>query len=377
MFVLAALVLAECLISPVAGDNTAQGAPECPCLEAGSPLLAAAASSLQAYPAGYGQGCRAHDAGLTLQGCQGKRRSELPYYCSASWCYVDPERCRESKDECERDGGVLGSHVSVACRSRDMSPSNIAAGSATEAGLYYSYETCGYQNKYDDDYLLQRIAGRHMDISALVPVNPWTYDGGMESDRARAQQWANTDGVLIDIVDKLLQTPTPPVNFSFSRAFASTKSREQYPLSAYTACCLDTLVGATDLCLSDFWITNERLAMGVTFLYPYDTDQMFLVASNEDVPAGVGEILLQPWLPFTGPLWAMIVIYVFILNAIVSLITDLNNTNDFHEEHLISRFCKASWLSAMGFVSRSIKNTPKSTAARIASFGESLRITIT
>ena len=51
-----------------------------------------------------------------------------------------------------------------------------------------------------------------------------------------------------------------------------------------------------DICVGDFWITPERLALGVEFLYPFDTDNMYLVARNDEEEGAqtLIEILKKP-----------------------------------------------------------------------------------
>ena len=66
------------------------------------------------YDAGYGLSCEAHDDGLAPF-CDGEGSAE---YCGLKWCYV-----------------------SEACTATDKALSNIPE--LAEAGIYYSYETCG------------------------------------------------------------------------------------------------------------------------------------------------------------------------------------------------------------------------------------------
>ena len=319
----------------------------------------------------FTQGCKAHDDGLKIEGCWGT--GPRPFYCSASWCFVDPALCRERKDECEAAGGKLGSPSVPSCRVRQMTPSYVLNASVN---AFFSYETCGFQNKYDDNFLASQIAGRHIKIGIpSFDVKPWVYTHAGPNDK-KLSGWQDYNGILVDKVDSILQVPSPPLNLSL-HPFGSERSRSQHPLSSYTACCVDVLVGLVDLCIADFWITDERLAMGVDFLYSYASDKMFLIAPHSEDPPTAADILTKPWLPFTADLWVMIVCYVVLISAAVTLVTDSGNEGDFDNDRFLARWLKASWLNAMGFVSRSIKNNPKSTPARIAAFGYGFFLLVT
>ena len=104
---------------------------------------------------------------------------------------------------------------------------------------------------------------------------------------------------------------------------------------------------------------------------------MMLLARNTEKPPTLGDILRTPWQPFSSELWGTIVCYVLVVSAAVTLITDSGNEHDFVSNRLVSRWMKAAWLNSMGFVSRSIKNNPKSTPARVAAFGYGFFLLVT
>jgi len=236
------------------------------------------------------------------------------------------------------------------------------------AGVFFSYETCGFQNKYDETFLTSRIAGRHMEISIADNRKSTRIYQSRAISTEKSRRWRGYEGVLIDTLDLLLQTPKPKLSFSLSD-FASESSRALYPLSSYSACCLDVLVGKVDLCIGEFWITSERLAMGVDFINPFATDNMVLLARNTENLPSILDILKTPWQPFTSDLWVIIVLYMIIVSANITMLTDASNHDDFANTRLMSRWSKAVWLNSMGFVSRSIKNSLKSTPARVAALG--------
>ena len=83
------------------------------------------------------------------------------------------------------------------------------------------------------------------------------------------------------------------------------------------------------------------------------------------------------WQPFTAELWGYIIVFVLFISATVTLITDNHNQADFVNDRAPSRWMKAAWMNAMGFVSRSIKNNPKSAPARVAAFGYGFFLLVT
>jgi hypothetical protein len=380
---IALVLVALCaIVVPISSSSVFMGRPECPCLAESSPNWVAIKNELRAssYPEGYGQGCKQHDKDLALRGCSGVGGTK--YMCSASWCYVNPDLCPENKAQCEAAGGKLGSDISPFCRTVDHRRSDVVINGTF---TYYSYSTCGFLNDYSDQFLSSDIAGRHLKVKALsVSGNGlqdiWLYSknraGQVQTNAVRDQTWAGADGVLRDIVEHFALT-NPPLNLSVDSSWASAEAKKMFPLSSYTACCLDVMVGRTDLCVGDFWLNAARLKMGVTFLPPYDSDNIVLISPSTEEPTNLATILSKPWRPFTGDLWAAIWCYVLFVVTTVTLVTDYNNHNDFSSPRILERWMKAAWLSAMAFVTRAPKNAPASTPARIATFGFAFFLLVT
>ena len=132
----------EMVICPISTGTA--GAFECPCMTALAPAVRAALEGL-GYPLGYGQhGCKTHDDGLAISGCESGVQN-LPSFCKSPWCYVDADKCPVNVDRCESAGGTVGSKVSPFCRSQTMTPSIVLA---DELKVYYSYATCGAVDTY-------------------------------------------------------------------------------------------------------------------------------------------------------------------------------------------------------------------------------------
>ena len=80
--------------------------------------------------------------------------------------------------------------------------------------------------------------------------------------------WKGNSGLLVAILDSIMHKHSPPLQVTILPGFASNQSRQAFPKSQYTACIQDVVVGKVDVCIADFWVTAERLAMGVEFVSP-------------------------------------------------------------------------------------------------------------
>ena len=121
--------------------------------------------------------------------------------------------------------------------------------------------------------------------------------------------------------------------------------------------------------IGDFWITQSRLEMGVQFLYPFDTDNMYVITSSKEEAPSLWTILSKPWQPFTFELWLYNLAFILLVSATVTTITDYGNEHDFVNDRWVARWLKGAYMNSIAFVSRSIKNNPRSVPARLAAFG--------
>jgi len=244
------------------------GAFECPCIKSDNPLVAdlSAAATAKGLPANYGQaGCRPYDEplaeGAVGEGgtvCTGQGK-EL---CAKPWCYVDNHDCGENKTLCEAAGGTLGSYKHVTCRQRKREATNTFK-NTRYANLMYSYATCGNL----DMFMLSSVAetaGRTLQVAMRADIRaPYTYPSKPFAVDPKLPYRKGYEGVHLDMMDEFALIPsssTPPlpeIIINISTEFGSKESRDKFPRSAYTACAYDVLVGKTDVCLGDFWVTAQ------------------------------------------------------------------------------------------------------------------------
>lgn len=111
----------------------------------------------------------------------------------------------------------------------------------------------------------------------------------------------------------------------------------QYPGSSFTACVLDVKVGNVDLCVGNFWVTAERLAL-INFVQPFSEDKLYLVVQNDAVPETFGDLLYKPLKPFQPELWLMVVAYM-IFTSFITVFLDAHS-DDYENPYIFPRFLK-------------------------------------
>ena len=321
-------------------------------------------------PSNYGQdGCRAYDKDQKLAGvvdCENNKQA----YCTLPWCYVDTSVCVENKTLCAEAGGTLGSHEHPSCRTRTSSPSSALASVGT---LYYSYATCDQRDLFEyENSVLPQVAGRTMQ-STFTVFPPYTIIADPPEIDKQRPHLAGLEGILADLVDDFLKVPMAndlaPIQLNISDGWASAESRALFPTSSYTACAFDVMLGRTDMCIGDFWVTSQRLGYGISFLSPsYAADDMYLIAPNKKKDETVADILAKPFSPFDVVLWMWIIAYVA-FSALVTAITDTHNLDDFENPGFVPRYFKSFFLNATGYVKGGPENSPKSVPARVATWG--------
>ena len=153
---LAALALFQTALAQVpAGDP---GSTECTCInpftntsqfsDVNCALTRTNDGSNACFSINYGsQGCRSYDAvpeGADASGtteCTPRLDHTPPAWCSASWCWVDPNRCTRPKDTTAFFRGTAWS------------------------GLTFSYETCGNVNEFSDTGRTSYLQGLNLRVS--------------------------------------------------------------------------------------------------------------------------------------------------------------------------------------------------------------------
>jgi hypothetical protein len=242
------------------------GSFDCPCIKSNNPLVAglSAAAKAKGLPEDYGQaGCKPYDAplaeGVVGEGgvvCSGQGK-EL---CAKPWCYVVD--CGENVTTCEAAGGTLGSLTHMSCRQRKKEPTHMFK-NTQYANLMYSHATCGNL----DTFMLSSVAGtagRTLQVAMRPDMRaPYTYPSKPFAEDPQLPHRKGYEGVHLDMMDQFALIPssvTPPlpnIKINISTVFGTTESRAKFPKSSYTACAYDVLLGNTDVCLGDFWVTAQ------------------------------------------------------------------------------------------------------------------------
>lgn len=239
-------------------------------------------------------------------------------------------QCPENKTLCASFGGTLGSYGHSSCRTRASAPSSALA---NVGNLYYSYATCDQRDLFEyENSVLPQVAGRTLQ-SVYTVFPPYTIMASPPEINKQRPHLAGLDGILADLVDDFLKVPMvndlAPIQLNLSEGWATDESRALFPTSSYTACAFDVMLGRTDMCIGDFWVTSQRLGYGITFLSPaYAADDMYLIAPNKKKTETLADILGKPFSPFDGMLWAWIFMYVA-FSALVTALTDTSNQDDF------------------------------------------------
>ena len=81
---------------------------------------------------------------------------------------------------------------------------------------------------------------------------------------------------------------------------------ENYSTSEWTNCIHEVAINRTDICWSDFWMTEPRLFMAnMLTIYPVDFKIMVRKQMRKEVT--FASMMEVPFMPFTWPLWAVII----------------------------------------------------------------------
>ena len=231
--VFATLVLVAC--RPVAAQS-----PSCPCLQTATwPILGNDGGStcnqvlvggeVHCYPNTYGLGsCAKHDENREPY-CDG---SSPAAYCAEPWCFVE---------------------------------SNILIDGASKA--YYSYDTCGGDaSKWDDLVVNSLLNGKTLKAAVAIPYyypDHYIEDEAGEPIKSAASYapadlpaGAKVKGLWIDFYEKIAKE----ANFTLDWRPVSGGSKGAHS-SSFTACAQDVADGIVDLCVGDYWTTEERLSM--------------------------------------------------------------------------------------------------------------------
>ena len=307
---MARLSLAAALAVVASRAATAQS-PSCPCLTAATwPILGTDANGnpanrvlvggqVRAYPAAYGIGsCAAHDRGLAPF-CDGANPAA---FCAEPWCYVDPTTCRDSTVRFAESTLLLDG----------------------ENRAFYSYATCGGDHtSWESHIMASTLSGRTLRAAVAVPYYypdhyVETADGEPVRDAASYASLpagAAAKGLWVDLYSEMARR----ANFTLAWQPVSGGSKGQHS-SSFTACTQDVADGIADLCVGDYWTTQERLSM-TTFTTGTLTDTFSLIHPAETTSAETfWERLLLVWRPFDDQLWLAIFCTALCTGAAYSLV---------------------------------------------------------
>jgi len=288
---------------------------------------------------------------------------------------------------CKSLGFAVGSYDSMECRARPRTRDEQYLWIKDLAPIYFSYQTCGNRDFYTDSSksVQSVIAGRLFTaVMPSAPYAPWTYPPGYSPDALFDKAnpaWRDNGGILVKLVTAIAEKHDPPLVPNLLKGFASKRSRSSFPNSSFTACVMDVAVGNIDVCIGNFWLTLDRLSMGVNFVQPFGQDEFYILAPIADdfLVDSFGEMLGRPWLPFSPELW--VCFFGFI--AFASFVTFLTDTvfdvgdiyepggdpGDFQNPTKIGRYCRALQLNLLGYVAGGPQNNPTSVPGRLAALG--------
>ena len=240
------------------------------------------------YPVSYGSNeCATHDLGVDPrcpdEGNSTTSMDDMPEWCEEQFCYVDPEACRLSSDLLYR--------------------------STMFEGVYYSYSVC---NGTADNWLQYQTTEGLRDVTLRVTI-PIVRDkahyklkaGGTANELASSSgpeyyddsvPWA---GFMVDYFDAVVElSDMKGVEYTYR-----TKGADTLGLGAFTGVVHDVQAGLTDLALSSYWITSDRLQM-TPYTTPVFVDQVVLwVPQPESTGGSLADNVSKIFEPFEPSLW--------------------------------------------------------------------------
>ena len=164
------------------------------------------------------------------------------------------------------------------------------------------------------------------------------------------------------------------LNITLRNYFASPESKRANPGSSFTACAYDVKVGNVDVCIGNFWVTSERLALS-NFIQPFAEDKLYLVVPDEYLEESFAQHFVRPFMPFAPELWLMVGLFT-IFTSIVTLLVDGRSLVVEHYD-IVSRYCMSVYLTWHGLFSGGPQNSPGTFPARLSQLGFGVFIMIT
>eukprot|EP00286_Rhodomonas_abbreviata_P023536 CAMPEP_0181311544 /NCGR_PEP_ID=MMETSP1101-20121128/13196_1 /TAXON_ID=46948 /ORGANISM="Rhodomonas abbreviata, Strain Caron Lab Isolate" /LENGTH=668 /DNA_ID=CAMNT_0023418287 /DNA_START=84 /DNA_END=2090 /DNA_ORIENTATION=- len=154
--------------------------------------------------------------------------------------------------------------------------------------------------------------------------------------------------------------------------------------SSYTRCVWEVRLGMADICVGDFWETNER-RMVAPFTSSFDLDTMRLVTMPGGSSGFDPKNLLGIFKPLQPTVWAVTVAMFFFTAFLMWFVEQGTGNEDFEYEDSIQSnglrqlegSVKSIWLSLLGMVSAAPAHTPTRWSGRLIVLGYAFMLYIT
>ena len=168
-----------------------------------------------------------------------------------------------------------------------------------EAGLAYSYATCGYADTQHKRILKQGFEQQTLRVS--FP--------GDDSIFLRTLEDGSKAGANVELLNLMAEK----YSFNYDSVPIPRISQAMHPESSYSACVHAVAINSTDLCVGPFWVMPSRAAMA-PFVESFQDDRLYLatrvVGTNGQM--SVWDMLSRPFLPFSWEVWLMLLAVVVV-----------------------------------------------------------------
>eukprot|EP01043_Picozoa_sp_COSAG02_P070858 COSAG02_NODE_12716_length_1504_cov_5.242670_1_plen_449_part_10 len=164
---------------------------------------------------------------------------------------------------------------------------------AARAGLAYSYETCGNLNSYSEQRHFSALTGQTIRVS---------YPGDSGSGYTLYTENGEKKGSMVDFVKKLaLDHGFYTIDVDVTQDSKDAVQSAFDSGSSFSACVHAVAIGQTDMCIGNFWLTNDRMLMATSFTSPLYSDEFRLIVPVEAAKPSIWSRLLQPFIATFSP----------------------------------------------------------------------------
>ena len=238
----------RCEASPINETMSITGDPSCPCLGdlahvdtpkssnntcLDVPIVSNSKKTLSiyCYPLSYGTVCAPHDTKLAPF-CNATD-NELEPFCNDPFCYVDPSKCKFSKN-----------HTYIK--------------SSYFPNLYLSYTTCSSNDRWREFQIIDQLKGAtlRVGVPGLYYPDHFKLDTNGEPILWN-EDIHSSDGEFQGPCIELLTKISVLAGFTIQYESVSAHAREQHA-SMWDACIQDMGQGILDMCVGNFWEMSER-----------------------------------------------------------------------------------------------------------------------